>query len=167
MKRKQKPLINVYSVFLRLPVAAFILLLISCNKPAAEESFEKLKILQGSWGTSEGPDFRETWVLNADTLLMGIGLSMFNNDTVFSESMRIWFDQRQLHYAVMIEGNSDQVVFTQDKPLPGYHWKFTNPDHDYPNVIEYKLLNDSTLQARTTNLRGKQEQLFLFKRSGE
>lgn len=151
-------MLRIGSVFLFI-----VVICTSCYRPSPRESFEDLKILQGKWRTIEGPDFIELWELKNENLLSGLGLSLDGEDTVFSESLQIYLKDEEVFYAALVEENENYVPFRLENALKD-HWQFVNPDHDYPNIIEYTLLDDSTLQACTMNLRRKKELKFIMRK---
>ena len=44
-------------------------------------------------------------------------------------------------------------------------WIFENKTHDYPNIINYKLLNNNELTVATTNSNGNKKIEFVMKRT--
>jgi hypothetical protein len=64
-------------------------------------------------------------------------------------------------------GNNEGYVFFRLKEARRNTWIFENPVHDYPNLIEYQLIDENTLIAKTTNLRGNKEIVFNLERITE
>ncbi len=142
----------------------FLLLSTSCYHPTYLQKMGELHALQGRWQTSEGTLFEEHWSVVNDSILSGMGMSKYGADTVFKESLRIFIRRDSIFYAANVEGNDREVVFLLEETRKGTYWKFVNPDHDYPNVIEYQLLDDSTLKTTTSTMTGKKEKIFLMKK---
>lgn len=141
-----------------------LILLGSCYRPAPPQAFEDMKALEGTWTTVEGPGFRETWKVVNDTLIRGTGYSLNNRDTVFSEQLKIRRAGGIVYYAAKPGDQKSYVQFKLEKAGRDY-WKFENPSHDYPNVIEYVLKNKQTLIARTSNTKGNKVVEFIMKRT--
>jgi len=147
---------------LRLLFVLFISISISCNRPTPRQVFNDLKSLEGSWSTTTGAEFNEVWSIVNDSLLMGVGFSLENSDTLFTEHLKIYLSDDQVYYAAMVGSNEDYVHFKLKESGPR-SWKFVNPNHDYPNIIQYTIVNDSLLEAKTMNIRGNKEIVFNFK----
>ena len=135
----------------------------SCYKPSTQQSFDDLKILEGRWQTIEGPEFIEVWEIINDSVLEGIGLSMNGADTSFKEYLKIYRRGDEIYYAAQVGSGVDYVPFRLEETKKNF-WLFLNPEHDYPNIIEYSFLDDSTLQARTMNKRRKKELKFVMRK---
>ncbi|MEJ2594690.1 MAG: DUF6265 family protein [bacterium] len=149
-----------------LPVLGLLSLLlsISCQSPNSSERIGELRVLLGTWETSDGTIFTEHWNVVNDSILSGMGFSNYGTDTVFKESLKIFTLRDNIYYSANIKGHDHEVVFRLEKTGNGRYWKFVNPDHDYPNIIEYRLLDDSTLETRTSTLAGTKEKTFLMKK---
>ncbi len=146
----------------------FIILIVvfictSCYRPSTKQTFDDLKIIEGKWQTIQGSDFIEVWEIKNDSLLAGTGLSMNGSDTSFQESLKIYRSGDWIYYAARVGSNEDYVPFRLKEKKKDY-WMFINPEHDYPNIIEYTLLNDSTLQASTMNNRRNKELKFVMRK---
>jgi hypothetical protein len=151
-------------MFIRIGILGMLIFIAaSCSGPTAEEVFEDLKQLEGKWQTNEGPEFTEEWLIENDSLLSGRGITMKGNEVAFEESLKLYRAGQWILYAAKPGQQSDFTFFRLEESRKNY-WKFVNPVHDYPNVIEYRLKNETTLEAKTTNLKGKQEVLFIMKR---
>ena len=135
----------------------------SCYRPSAKQAFDDLKVFEGKWRTIDGPDFIEVWEIANDSLLSGVGLSMNGTDTSFKELLQIYRNGDSIYYGAKVGNNVGYVPFRLDENKKNY-WMFINLEHDYPNIIEYSLLNDSMLQARTMNLRKKKEIKFVMRK---
>ena len=135
----------------------------SCYRPSAQQAFSDLEAIRGTWKATEGPEFMEVWKKQNDSLLVGLGLSMRDGDTVFTESLQISLRKGQLFYGARVGENPEFVLF-ELKVAGRNSWRFENHAHDYPNIIAYHLVNDSVLEAKTTNSRGKKEVKFHMKK---
>lgn len=148
-------------------ISIFLILIISaCYRPAPRQAFDDLKILEGTWSSIEGPVFNEYWAVENDTLLKGIGFTLNNRDTSFKETLKIYRSGQNVFYAAKVGGNKNYVFFRMEEAGRGV-WSFINPSYDYPNIIQYKMISDSLLETRTTNIRGNKEIKFLLKKVRE
>jgi len=134
----------------------------SCYHPTPKESFGDLQKLAGKWTAYEGAKFNETWELLNDSLMKGIGFSLNGKDTVFSENLVLSRRGDSIFYGALVGENDGFVYFTLEDAGRN-HWKFTNTDHNYPNIIEYTLKNDTLLEASTSNIRGNKQIVFKLK----
>lgn len=133
-----------------------VMLMASCYRPTAGESFQDLKVLIGTWNARSGVQFNEQWTYANDSLLLGLGFSMKEADTVFKEQLRIILKQDSLYYGALVDHNKEFVYFKLSKATR-HEWVFENSQHDYPNVIRYLVSKDSLLQVATTNMRGNKK----------
>jgi len=142
------------------------LLSTACYRPANRQAFEDLKFLEGKWTTTEGTQFNEVWSVENDSLLTGIGFSLQGSDTAFKEVLKIFREGDEVNYCALV-GENDGFVFFRLKDPEKNCWRFVNPEHDYPNIIEYRFVNDTVLEARTMNMRENKEIKFVYKRVKE
>jgi len=149
----------VRSVFISI-IALF--LLSNCFRPRAKESMRNLSQLEGSWSSTKGVLFNENWRVKNDTLLVGIGFSLQGNDTAFKEELKIFLTDGQVFYAAKV-GENDQYVTFKLSEAKRNSWVFENHDHDYPNIISYRMVNDE-LVAATSNSNGNKKIEFVMKR---
>lgn len=146
-----------------LPGLLLIFLVTSCYRPSHRQAFEDMKMLEGKWTSVEGVRFSESWEVINDSLLKGVGYSMNNGDTVFAEQLKIYRMGEFVLYAAKVGSNTDYIHFRLEEAGKG-NWTFVNPVHDYPNIIKYSLKNDSTLVARTSNIKGNKIVEFKLKK---
>lgn len=141
-------------------------LIYSCYRPSSKQTFEDLKSLEGTWSSYEGPDFRESWSLINDSLLMGFGYSLNKTDTAFKEHILIKRVSDSIFYGAMTEDNGVFVFFKLEEARFN-KWKFINHENEYPNIIEYELTNNEQLKATISNIRGNKKIEFKLRRSQE
>lgn len=149
----RKALISIISLFL----------LSSCYRPDAGESMQNLRQLEGLWSSSRGVLFNENWQAVTDTLMLGTGFSLQDKDTAFKEELKIFLKNKQVFYAAKV-GESDHFVEFQLNMAKRNTWVFENHDHDYPNIITYKIDADELI-ATTTNSDGHKKIEFVMKRN--
>lgn len=148
----------------RILVAGLILSIItSCYRPSAYESMKDLQQLNGKWSSSESVLFNEYWQIKSDTLLLGQGYSLQDNDTAFKEELKIYYYEGHVFYGAKV-GESEQFVSFKLMKAWKKKWIFENLDHDYPNIITYKI-DGNRLVATTTNSNGNKKIEFIMKRT--
>ncbi len=92
-------------------VSMAIILLSSCYRPNARESMQDLQQLIGTWSSSQGVLFNEYWKSRSDTLMTGLGYSLQENDTVFKESLKIYYQDGHIFYAAKVGDNEQFIEF--------------------------------------------------------
>lgn len=104
---------------------------------------------EGKWESKDSTGtFVESWKRINDTLYNGEGMMIVNNDTIFSEQIKLIFKKNKVNYVVVAKGqNNDSEIpfeltkFTKDS------WVFENPKHDFPKRITYLLKSADSLIA--------------------
>lgn len=139
------------------------LIMSSCYRPSYKVAFEDLKILEGTWAAEEGTNFNESWQVINDSLIRGTGFSLNAADTAFLERLLIKITGDAVYYGALVEEN-DGYVFFKLEEAGRNHWVFMNPDHDYPNIIEYKIKDNNLLEATTSNIRGNKKIAFKLRK---
>ncbi len=135
------------------------LMMSSCYRPSAEESFKDLQALVGEWQAKSGVLFNESWTYESDSLLSGFGYSMKEQDTLFIEKLKIYLHHDTVYYAAFTEENNKYIDFKLVSAGRS-EWVFENPKHDYPNIISYSIKNDTLLHAFTANIRSNKKISF-------
>lgn len=137
--------------------------MVSCYQPDAHESFADLKKITGKWSSTEGVLFNEHWHLENDSLMTGIGFSLKGMDTAFIEKMKIYLSSDSVYFAAKTDPKKDYVSFVL-KEAGREKWIFVNATHDYPNIIQYEIKNDTLLYAFIANIRGNKKVEFNLRR---
>lgn len=136
---------------------------VSCYHPTPKQAFEDMRILEGEWTTYEGSQFNESWKVFNDSLIKGVGFSLVGADTAFSEQLVLKRNGDSVYYGAWV-GNNKGYVYFKLSEANRKQWIFINSNHDYPNIIDYKLENDTLLEATTSNIRGNKKIVFKMKR---
>lgn len=154
------------------------MLLSSCggteNKPATETLPDKKRVtvtdlnwLQGRWeaATPDGKIFEE-WTM-AGSQLAGTGGFIKGTDTTISETVALKMQDTNLVYmpTVKSQNNGQPITFTLSRAASD-SFVFENPAHEFPQVICYKKLGDTAMEARisgTVNGKEMAEGLVLRK----
>jgi len=137
--------------------------LVSCYNPDSRESFSDLKILEGKWSSKEGVLFNEQWQIANDSLMTGLGFSLKGEDTAFVEKMKIYVNGDSVYFAAKTDPKEGFVSFTLTEAGKN-KWVFVNAAHDYPNIIQYEIKDDTLLNAFIANIRGNKKVEFNLKR---
>ncbi|MFN3754927.1 DUF6265 family protein [Flavobacterium sp.] len=129
-----------------------ILLLASCQTKSDNnfEQLEEMNWLLGLW-ESKTPEglLTETWTKVNDSTFSGQTYFIKNEkDTLHSESIILTQSKDQLIYRPTVKGqnNDEPVDFKLTSELEN-SYSFENPNHDYPQKIVYKKVNDTSLVA--------------------
>ncbi|HOZ87196.1 MAG TPA: DUF6265 family protein [Bacteroidia bacterium] len=109
----------------------------------------KLNWLSGSW-SGKSPDgiFGEAWEQANDSVYHGKGFFIVGKDTVSSESLRLVQEGTQLFYEPTVKNqNGGKAVRFEMTSLTENAVVFENPSHDFPQKINYTLVNPDSLVA--------------------
>lgn len=143
-----------YSIIISL--AAF-LIVTSCKKYDASgkevvyQEIYKANWLLGNWEKTDSIGvLTENWKSENDSTFTGNSYFIINKgkDTVHSESIELMEDSKHLIYTATVKGqNDDEPVPFQMTEFTDSLLVFTNPKHDFPQKIQYKLNKDNSLLA--------------------
>jgi len=136
-----------------------LLLLASCQNKFAHQydKLEKMNWLIGEWENKSADGLlTETWIKDNDSTFSGKTYFIKNEkDTVHSESIVLTQSKEDLIYRPTVKGqnNDEPVDFKLTSELEN-SFTFENLQHDYPQKITYKKVNDNSLVA---SISGKQQ----------
>lgn len=121
--------------------------------------------MTGTWRSQgDDPVIMESWSDMAGGLMLGFNRTLVNGEAVAFELLRIESDADGVRYCAQ-PGGRPATCFTQ----VSRDWqevRFENPDHDFPQVIEYWRSGDR-LTARIADLSGDTEMLFHWDAAGD
>jgi hypothetical protein len=117
------------------------MIVVSCSNK--KNNISDFSWLSGKWsGIVNGSEFFEAWQPLQGNLLSGMGGAVMNNDTVFSEKIRIEQRGEDIFYTATVSENGGPVDFK----FTGYKSDslvFENQEHDFPQrVVYFKHSND-------------------------
>ncbi|TRW27418.1 hypothetical protein FMM05_01915 [Flavobacterium zepuense] len=115
--------------------------------------------LIGNWGnTLPDGSFIEKWTKESDSVYKAESYFIANNDTLFSEYVTLGKINDTLAYTVTVpDQNNEKPVSFKLTSMSGDKMVFENPQHDYPNKIEYTKINaDSIVAVISGAKKGKQ-----------
>jgi hypothetical protein len=126
-------------------------LLVSCqnNSEKKFEKLQKLNWLVGNW-EQKLPDgtLQENWTKENDSTFNGNSYFINAKDTVHFESIKLVQKAEELIYIATVAGqNNDGPIGFKLTSDTENSFTFENPDHDYPQKITYKKVNDTNLMA--------------------
>lgn len=136
---------------------SLMMVLFSCHQPVTEfrdyTLDRHLQMLQGTWATTELDGYVEHWQSVDDTLLIGGGFLMVDDTLRQTEKLSIVYQGGQLVYlATVPDQNDGKVIAFPLKLHDDSTMTFTNPRHDFPNVISYHFITDSSLWIEVKSL---------------
>jgi len=122
----------------------------SCQQKATTSAeLEKANWFLGRWEnkTPEGT-FSEEWKVENDSFLLGKSFFIKENDTLFSETVRLVQRGNDLFYIVTVPNQNEAkpVEFKLTSSSSDY-LVFENPEHDFPKKISYQLVTKDSLYA--------------------
>lgn len=113
--------------------------------------------LVGCWESADGSS-KEVWVREPDGSLIGFGVAVSDSAVKFYEVLRIVANQDgALHYTAYPAGQSP-TTFVKIAATKAYVL-FSNPDHDYPQEIAYRV-EGTSLYATISAMNGRNPQSF-------
>jgi hypothetical protein len=107
----------------------------------ASDNFNKLSWLTGTWNrtnTKPGRSAHEKWERSGTTALIGWGVNLKGQDTVFVEKLKIVVKDNAIYYVADVPENKQPVYF-KITAVSSEGFTCENPMHDFPKKIEYKL----------------------------
>ncbi|MCC6814923.1 MAG: hypothetical protein IT267_00760 [Saprospiraceae bacterium] len=138
------------------------ILLVSCNssKNGFGPKGTNLKAMTGTW-QQRGKQKFEKWAIVSPTETIGVAYDMTSGSTTINESMKLFKADETWIYQVKTGKDSLPVQF---KLIPDKSCKlrFVNEKNDYPNVIKYFIVSDTSMYAEITDMKGINTEKFDF-----
>jgi hypothetical protein len=123
-----------------------LLVFIAAPALAQDHQIEKLSWMSGCWVVNRGNTLiEEHWSKPAGGSLLGFSRTIKGGRTVFHEFLRIEQAEGGIRYVARI--GAKEVPFALAKQSDG-EAEFTNPAHDFPQVIRYRRLSADEIHAR-------------------
>lgn len=116
----------------------------------SQTSIQSLNWLVGEWQHIQREMvFTEFWQLSPDnSLYIGTGKAQKNNKIVSQEEMRIEQVDGDLYYIVTVKNhNENKAIPFRLTSLTNNSVTFENPEHDFPQKIEYTFINKDSITA--------------------
>lgn len=113
---------------------------------AENNTVERLSWMSGCWTLNRSATvIEEHWSKPAGGSLIGFSRTVRGGRTVFSEFLRIEEKDGGMRYVARV--GARDVPFALAK-LTGDEAEFTNPEHDFPQVIHYRRIPAGEIHAR-------------------
>ena len=134
--------------------------------PVVKAKLEQLAWLAGAWtGTMGGSSIEERWSPIAGGAMLAISRTVSGQRMVAFEYLRIVERDGGLVYVAQPNGRSPTefvLTLVEEKRVV-----FENPQHDFPQRIEYARQGEAGLRATISDLTGGRAQSFEFKREAK
>ena len=114
-------------------------------------------LLEGCWETEGGT--REVWQRAPDGWLFGYNVALQEGRISFFEQLRVERSGEDWVYVALPRGRQG-TVFTLVKDTAG-EVSFANPDHDYPQLITYRVHGDG-LEAEIALIDGTEARTWQY-----
>lgn len=122
----------------------------------APQGLSDLKWMLGSWTQTEGDAVSfENWDLMSDDHFVGHAYTMVGKDTVFQEQLEIIKEGEDIYYVATVSENEGPVRFKLTTSEEGVVI-FENKAHDFPQMIDYRAVGDSGINARISGMQNGQ-----------
>jgi hypothetical protein len=147
--------------------------LFSIMLPAQEKDLTKVKLsdlewIIGKWQKkSSGTITNETWEKLDDTYFEGYNerISRRTKKVLFTESLKLVKIGNEIYYIAKVEEHDSPISFKLTH-LDSTKVVFENPEHDFPQLIQYEILESGKLKATVGGVERKKKRSFdiIFKR---
>lgn len=145
-----KTYLNILNCFI------VIFFLISCSEVNVESEKTDTKILPVKWIVGEYTlkskfgNYFERWKMQDSLTYSGFGyfLDAENQDTLFRQSMKLKQELESvfMYFNVKNQNDNKDVEFRLTKQ-EGRIFTFENPFRDYPSIVTYKILSDTSINV--------------------
>jgi hypothetical protein len=148
---------------------AVTLLLLFTTATSQTDSFKALfKLAGGTWKMKTANGYTcEQWKNLGDTVLSGRGFNVVGTDTTIEEQVMLVKRGINIFYIPTVNGqNNGQPVAFKLTSVFNDTYTFSNPSHDYPQIIVYQLASKNILNAWIDgNYNGQQKRIdYHYKR---
>ena len=116
-----------------------LLLLSACTTTAAEVN-APVEFMLGCW-TAEDGSAKEVWAAERSHIMFGYGVAYKSEELVFFEQLHISRQGNEITYVAAPMGQGSTAFKMTEKSAN--HVRFENPEHDYPQVIEYRRTGEN------------------------
>ncbi|MCD6068075.1 MAG: hypothetical protein K0S33_2901 [Bacteroidetes bacterium] len=103
--------------------------------------------LVGTWQSEDGSSF-ERWAKNSDGTYRSVVYQLKGSDTIFNEQANIYEENGKWVFENKVNGQNEgkTVKFTAGI-VSENTIQFSNPEHDFPNDINYTLPDNDVVNA--------------------
>jgi len=119
------------------------------EQSASSSPLKAFEWLLGDWSNEmKGQMIAEYWTKTNDSLFQGIGFGLKEQDTIFKETLQIIQIDGEIYYVPTVSGQNDnQPVLFKMIDIGENYFVSENKEHDFPQIIRYKLEAPSVLFA--------------------
>lgn len=126
---------------------------------AIADELERVSWLAGAWRTEvDGVVLEEYWIPGSGGLMLGLSRTVADGKAVGFEFLRIEARATDLVYIAQPNGRPG-TEFTLTE-WTNVDLRFTNPGHDHPKLIHYRLQEDDSLRVQIEGDEGRQTWTF-------
>jgi hypothetical protein len=125
-------------------------------------SLSDLEWMLGNWQKlSSGTITYETWTKLDDTYFEGYNerVSRKSKKVLFTETLKLVKIGNEIYYIALVKENDNPISFKLTE-LDSAKAVFENPDHDFPQSIQYELLENGNLKATVGGIENKKKRSF-------
>lgn len=138
-------------------IVLILILLTACSGTTRKERMvNRAEWMLGEWmQTSDAGTLSESWKKVNDSVFAGGAYFVKGEDTLHHERIRLYQKEDVLMYEATVTGQNDNMpVVFPCTVIKENLLTFSNPQHDYPQTITYRLINRDSLVA---TISGKQQ----------
>lgn len=108
--------------------------------------------LSGKWVSEDG-SYMEEWAFDADTLLVGAGYEVKDDNKLRTEKLAVVYENDGYYYQATVSGqNKGQTITFGPAVFSGTSVFFENAKHDFPNILRYTFIGDSALKVSVESI---------------
>lgn len=123
----------------------------SCNLLFAQQQYtQQFQWLAGTWQNIKTGEFEHWDFDTAGNKMVGFSFSMAGNDTTITERMEVIAEEENYFFVADVPQNPSLVAFKVVQ-YDENSFRCENPQHDFPQFINYILLAPDTLSAEIGN----------------
>lgn len=149
---------NTVIALCRFTVIVILATIAGCNNPgnkvteieSAGPGIEEPMLfdrLTGTWQNSNGRSF-ERWTAVSPGRYRAEVFSVKEHDTSWNEQGDIYMEQGKWVFENTVQGqNEGRSIKFIESALSDTHVQFSNPSHDFPTDVNYRLVDTNTLEA--------------------
>jgi hypothetical protein len=141
----------------------FVLVSLGTQTPSQTASVDSLGWLSGCWSReANGRRTEEHWMKPAGGTLLGMSRTVANGRTVEFEHLLIRADGADVLYVAKPSRQAEASFKLVDHSPDWRRLRFENPQHDFPQRIEYELAGDESLTATISGRSGGRERTIAY-----
>lgn len=134
--------------------------LVACHTTSLD--YYNFEFWEGNWESTDSTGtFHENWRRINDTLYVGMGLKIEQNDTIFIENIQLSINASTVYYTVSSDGQSVSIPFKLRRHSKD-SWFFENYQHDFPKRISCHLVTADSLVATVDGIEDTIPKSFSF-----